>query len=252
MPFRSLDDGTLRSIADAHSIDYVPLDTRHANGIATRMSRKFQLSKTALFDKIANLKDHTRLFSHLKAVIVVRSEDIGGAIGKNQFVIVEGLEEGGSKLGVKLITITPNHKIECELLTDPFDTARADSADNPSGKDRKRGAISWQFDDEPNGTSRMTVQSDFQVEKDTAYVRGTIDHVWMDFFENVMLDTKELSRNKKRAAPFGEGNVADSAGTTDREKELAKENHSLKLLVADLSLEVKKLKESRNPKSTAE
>jgi hypothetical protein len=68
------------------------------------------------------LRDHTRLFSHLTAINTITSDQVTNVIGKNQMVIVEDLAEGGSKLGVKLVTLFPPDRIECELYTDLFDS----------------------------------------------------------------------------------------------------------------------------------
>lgn len=235
---RPLDEESLKSIAAEYDIEYVPVETESANAIATQMSRVFKISRSELFAKIANLKDHTRLFSHLTAINVINSADVADVIGENQFVIVEGLAEGGSKLGVKLVTLTPEERIDCELMTDPFSTAISTRAADP-----KRGRISWVFEEVAPNTTKMTASSDFQVEAESAYVRGAIDHVWLDFFENVMIDTRELTPTRKRAAPFGpRGGLR--AKELERLQELESENKRLRQVVADLFLEVQQMKDA--------
>jgi hypothetical protein len=235
----ALDDATLKAVSVEHGIDYTPIETKHAHGIATKMSRVFKLSKSQLFAKIANLKDHTRLFSHLTALNVIKSSEVANVIGKNQFVIVEGLAEGGAKLGVKLVTLTPDDKIECELFTDLFKSAKSNQPLH-----NKKGSIVWDFEEIDPCSTKMTVESDFETPAETPYVRGSVDHVWMDFFENVMVDTRELTPAKKRTAPFGprsELKIKDM----ERLHQLETENEKLRRAVADLALEVQRMKEVR-------
>src|ERR1019366_3776178 len=103
-----------------------------------------------------------------------------------QVVVVEGLAEGGSKLGVKLFTFKPTDRIEGELMTDPFISAHGVTAHN------KEGSIVWAFQRLDDKKTRMEVESDFGVGPNSAYVRGAVDHVWLDFFENLMVHFNEI------------------------------------------------------------
>lgn len=196
--------GDLKSIASTRAVNYSTPQSSFSNGIRTQMARTFNMPKAELFKKIANLKDHTRLFSHLSAINVIDSSAVASVIAPNQYVIVEGLAEGGSKLGVKLVTLKPDDEISCELVTDLFNTAICkDSSGNVRPMDKKSGVISWKFVQAATAAqTTMTIESDFEIGPNSAYVRGAVDHVWLDFFENVMVDTGELTSVQKLAKPF--------------------------------------------------
>jgi hypothetical protein len=196
---QSLSEDLLAEIAQSHGITYerIPQRSGDPKSIKTKMRRQFPITQEELYRRISDLKDHTRLFSHLTAINVVSSEQVAKVIGPNQYIIVEGLAEGGSKLGVKLMTLDPPDSINCELYTDLFETAfRTVRAD------KKKGTIMWSFDSASPNTSVMTIESTFEVADVTAYVRGAVDHVWLDFFENVMVDVGELMKEEKKCAPF--------------------------------------------------
>lgn len=206
-----MQEALLREVARGYGIEYdtaasLPRFSNNASPheltnqpfIETRMAREFPESREQLFARIANIEDHARLFSHLTALNVISSKAVAQVIGENQFIIVEGLAEGGSKLGIKLMTLVPPERIECELFTDLFRSAvRA----GPK-QDSKSGTIFWEFYEQPSGGTIMQIRSRFQINENSAYIRGTVDHVWLDFFENVMIDLHELKRSEKKCAPF--------------------------------------------------
>jgi len=201
---RPLDESLLRQIAEGYGIDYdvAPSIEGGEKAIKTRMARRFPETRERLFERIADIEDHVRLFSHLKALKCIYPRDIANVIGDNQLIIVEGLAEGGSKLGVKLITKHRPERIDCELFTDLFKTVvRA----GPSLRDSKVGAIHWEFHEVDKHSCVMQVRSSFEVGEKTAYVRGMIDHVWLDFFENVMIDVGELQPEQKKCDPVPDG-----------------------------------------------
>lgn len=188
----------LQEIARTHRITYEPLPTPfHRHAVRTRMSRVFRIPKEQLYDKIADVGSHNRYFPHLRALNVITNAELANVLSDNQLVVVEGLAEGGSKLGVKLFTLSPPDRIEGELMTDPFVSARSSTASH-----NKRGAILWEFEEVDDSHTRMKVESDFEVGPVSAYVHSTVDHVWLDFFENMMIETGELTRADKLCAPF--------------------------------------------------
>lgn len=187
----------LNKIADAHSITYERLKATPSRAIATRMARVFNLPQERMFEIFADVGNHTRFFPHLKKVITVSNADLGNVLEDNQVLIVEGLEEGGSKVGVKLFTLHPPDRIECNLLTDPF-------PENIVLSDRKRGAITWKFEKIDDNSSRMTVESTFNPDSNKFFKRGMVDHVWIDFFENAMVELGELNPTDRFTNLLGE------------------------------------------------
>ncbi|BCM94499.1 hypothetical protein IAD21_06406 (plasmid) [Abditibacteriota bacterium] len=179
----------LKSIADTHSITYEYLPSESETAVATKMSRVFNIPQERMFDLFANLENHPTFFPHLKAVKVITNEDLGNVLQDNQVLMAEGLEEGGSKLGVKLFTLLKPHRIEGQLLTDPFATINT--------RDPKRGTINWDFERVDDNSSKMTVESNFVPDSNKFFSRGMVDHVWMDFFENTMVHLDELSQEDR-------------------------------------------------------
>ena len=93
---QALEEEALKEIAERHAIDYETPGSLLASArvIKTSMSRRFAESQEKMFQRIANLKDHTRLFSHLTAINPISSDQVARVIGENQYVIVEGIAEG--------------------------------------------------------------------------------------------------------------------------------------------------------------
>lgn len=197
---RPLEQARLEEIADRLGVTYTPLPTPfNKRAVATRMARDFPVPKDHLYALIADVGSHQRFFPHLKALNVITPDMLANAIGPNQVVVVEGLAEGGSKLGVKLFTLTPTDRVEGELMTDPFVSAQA--ADLVA-MHNKKGSIVWAFTKVSDEVTRMEVSSDFEVGPNSAYVRGAIDHVWLDSLENMMVHFGEITPEQKLCAPF--------------------------------------------------
>lgn len=176
----------IQSIAAFHSIDYEPLPSDKPTVISTRMSREFNMSQEDLFAIFADLGSHPKFLPHLKAVKVITNEDIGNVLQENQVLIVEGLEEGGSRMGIKLFTLYPPNRIEGKLLTDPF-------PEDILLSDKKKGSINWIFEKVDDNKTKMTIESSFDPDSNKFFNRGMVDHVWIDFFENAMIEFGELA-----------------------------------------------------------
>lgn len=196
MPMTPLSLPMLHSIARTHDITYELLKSRSKRGVATKMSRVYSLPQQEMYDLLADLEAHTRFLPHLKKLKVITSADIGNVLPANEVLVVEGMEEGGSKLGIKHFTLTPPDKIAGVLITDPFPVVARQ-------QDPKRGTISWSFEEINANSSRMTVASEFIPASDQFYRREMIDHVWLDFFENTMIHVGDLTPENKLTKLFG-------------------------------------------------
>ncbi|MGV3464150.1 MAG: hypothetical protein ACO1OT_02520 [Heyndrickxia sp.] len=181
---------TLAEVAKMHSIQWNDIKSTRDNYIESKLSRVFNAPQQVLYNLIADVGSHAKYMPHLKNLVVVSPEQVGNVIGENQVLVVEGLEEGGSKLGFKIFTLSPPDKVEGLLLTDPFPTADGRS-------DPKRGVITWEFEKVTEETCRMTTISKFETVTNTFYLRPIVDHVWMDFFENMMIELGELAPDQK-------------------------------------------------------
>ena len=192
---RPLPQEQLQEIASIHRINYEILPSAEKS-VSTRLSRVFEnVRRSDLYREMADIGRHQRFLPHLKSLVLVTPQQLGGAIGPNQTIIVESLVEGGSRIGVKLFTAYPEEKLVCDLITDPFPSGAVAA---PS--DRKKGKITWMFNDEGNG-SKMTVESTFDTAEKTVFVHELVDHVWLNFFENVMVHYGQLQPANKLTAP---------------------------------------------------
>ena len=174
----------LKDIARTHSIKYEILRPRSRRVIATRMSRTFNAPQRRMYEIVAKLEDHDKLLSHCNKATVVDKTGLEHIIPNNQFIVVSDVNEGGSKLAISRYTMSPPRRIDEDLMTDPFPAKGV--------RDRKDGKISWVFRRVGRGSCKMICQSEFEVATGKVFVRGLIDHVWMSFFENMMVEVGEL------------------------------------------------------------
>jgi ribosome-associated toxin RatA of RatAB toxin-antitoxin module len=179
----------LAEIAKTHSIEWEDIKSDKDNFIESKLSRTFNATQKQMYDLIADVGGHPKFMPHLKNLVVITPEQVGNVISENQVLIVEGLEEGGSKLGFKIFTLYPPEKVEGLLITDPFPIDEI--------MDRKKGKITWTFEKVTETTCKMTTVSQFDTVANTFYLRPIVDHVWMDFFENMMIELGELTPERK-------------------------------------------------------
>ena len=192
---RRLELNVLTDIANQWNIEYEPFNTESQDSISTRLSRVFNASQERMFDIMADLEGHEGLFSHCKATMVVDKDKskLGAVLEPNQFLVVSDVAEGGSRLAVSRYTLTRPTLIVEDLMTDPWP--------NSGVEDRKDGRISWAFESLGPDRCRMTCEGTFKIDTGKVFVRGLIDHVWLDFFENMMVELGEISRSQKLTMP---------------------------------------------------
>jgi hypothetical protein len=82
-------------------------------------------------------------------------------------------------------TLRPPDTITKEAVTDPFGGGDVAS-------DRKRGLVTMRFEELTSTTTRVTCSSTFETNDGPVFVRGFIDHVWLNFFERLMVETGEI------------------------------------------------------------
>lgn len=175
----------LKEIAQTHSINYEILEPENERVVSTRLSRTFKESQENLYNIMADLKRHEEYFDHCAAEVVVDKTGLDHILPKNQFIVVSDVAEGGSKLAISRYTLYPSNRIEEDLITDPFPAEGV--------IDSKKGKISWVFEKADNGYCRMTAEGRFEIATGQVFVRGLIDHVWLSFFENIMIEIGELN-----------------------------------------------------------
>lgn len=103
----------------------------------------------------------------------------------------EHVNEAGPMLAVVKYRFNPGESIIKEIITNPFAV---------EAMDKKKGVVRFDLEDAPEGGTRLKATSIFETPAGpTPFVRGLVDHVWLDFFENVMVEFGELEQANKKA-----------------------------------------------------
>lgn len=179
----------IREIARLHGIKYEILKPGSRKVVATRLSRTFNASQEAMFDIVADLRGHEDLFNHCKKAVVVDKNGLENVLEDNQFIVVSDVAERGSKLAISRYTLERPTRVVEDLMTDPFPAKNV--------RDRKDGKISWVFRKAGGKRCTMICQGEFEIQTGKVFVRGLIDHVWLDFFEMMMIRLGELRPEDK-------------------------------------------------------
>lgn|GEM_PF-1289579 len=182
----------LDRIAKRHGIEYRSIEAKGVGSIGTKISREFAVPRPRLFELLSDPLAHQRLFSQFKLIQPIDSTKFRPLIQENEIVSLEWVDEGGAKLAFARTTILPPTKIVKEVITNPFSGRTEDEP-----QDRKKGRITWEFDDLADEKCRLTCQSDFEVSEKSVFVRPLIDTVWIDFIERLMIEVGELAKQDK-------------------------------------------------------
>lgn len=183
----------LIQIADARDIQYERPEAPDQLTVRTRMSRNFPISRDFAFSLFSDQASHVRLFSVIKGAVTVPKEGIGKLIPLNQFLVIEHVEEAGLPPRMMLVryTLNPPDMITKEAVPDPFGDLDAFSGVEPM--DKKKATVVMRFDDLGPRLARVSVESEFKPTTGNVFVRGFIDHVWLHFFETLMVELRELA-----------------------------------------------------------
>src|SRR5690606_2866805 len=111
-----------------------------------------------------------------------------GPLAANEYIVIEHVEEAGlpARMMVVKYTLDPPSRITKEAVTDPFH-------DGDIASDRKKGVVTIDFEELGRNLTKITTESVFTTNAGPVFVRGFIDHVWLNFYERVMVDTGELT-----------------------------------------------------------
>jgi hypothetical protein len=193
----------LTSIAQARGVTYEALPSANPLIVATRMSREFPLSRQFAFDAFSDPSTHVRLFSIIRGSSTIPKEGIAKIVPLNQFYVVEHVEEQDVTPRLMLIryTLNPPDTIIKEGVPDPFGDLDALSPNAVIPMDKKKAKVIMKFDEKGAYRTMVTVESEFQAATGAVFMRGLIDHVWLNFFENLMIETRELSLSDRMTRP---------------------------------------------------
>jgi hypothetical protein len=179
----------LLRITSAHEIEYEALEDKNPLIVRTRMARSFPLSQESVFDAFSDPVSHVGLFPIIKGSTAPIRRGIEGMLDENQFFVFEQVQESTLPPRIMLIKYTlerPN-KIIKEGVTDPFLISEG------VARDRKRAAVTMNFDKQSNDETKIRVESSFETTTGEVFSRGFIDRVWLAFFENMMVANGQLN-----------------------------------------------------------
>lgn len=190
---KKLEQIQLNEIALIHGITYETIVTDDAKSISSKLSRVMNSPFNELYNTLADLEQHPRFFKNLKQCIVIDKNQLGTGIEDNEFIIVESIFEGSLGISIKKVKLEQN-KITANILSNPFPT------NNEIGglvSDRKKGTITWDLEKISDFETRLTSESAFDILSGNFFERGIVDHVWLNFYENLMVHTGELQVENK-------------------------------------------------------
>ncbi len=187
---RALAFARLQEIAATHRIRYeTPPDeeTDTQRIVRTTLSREFAIARDAAFNTFADPQRHVDFFDIIKASTPLIP--LEGPLSRDEYVVLEHVQEENlpPRMMVVKYTLTPPTTILKEAVTDPFST-------NDIFSDRKKGRVLLRFEDVGRNQTTLTCESTFTTNRGPVFVRGFIDHVWLNFFERLMVDTGELAQ----------------------------------------------------------
>jgi hypothetical protein len=182
---KKLEQQQLNEIASTHGITYETIVTDDAKSISSKLTKVMNSPIDELYNTLADLEKHPRFFKNLKQCIVVDKSELVSGIEDNEFIVVESIFEGSLGISIKKVKLEPN-KITAHLLSNPFPGSQDALADKKSGK------IEWNLEKINDQQTRLTCESKFDILSGNFFERGIVDHVWLNFYENLMVHTGEL------------------------------------------------------------
>ena len=182
----------LQSIADARGLSYEPLEDADPLVVRTRVSRPFPVPQQTAFDAFSDPMSHVPLFSIIKGSTPAIRAGIDRLIPENQFFAFEHVEESALPPRLMLVRYTLNPPLEIlkEAVTDPF------MLGGDEVMDKKRGRVRLLFEKLTDDETRIVAESTFQSTTGAVFARGFIDHVWLNFFERMMVVNGMMSEKE--------------------------------------------------------
>lgn len=178
----------LTGIAQNRGIAYEAPEDEVGSGrriVKTTIAREFAIPQADAFNTFSDPQAHVRFFTIIKQSTPLIP--LEGALKPDEYVVLEHVQEANlpPRMMVVKYTLRPPDTIIKEAVTDPFGAANVDS-------DRKRGLVTMRFERTTATTTRVTCSSTFETNDGPVFVRGFIDHVWLNFFERLMVETGEI------------------------------------------------------------
>lgn len=182
----------LKSIAEFRGITYeAPEEEIKENQriVKTTLSRDFPIDRELAFASFADPQTHVKYFDIIQSCTPLIP--LEGALEPNAYIVLEKVQEENlpPRLMIIKYTLNPPFSILKEAITNPFD-------DSLQLMDRKKGIVAMRFEEMGRNSTKITCESTFTTTNGPVFVRGFIDHVWFNFYEKLMVDFGEISRDE--------------------------------------------------------
>jgi hypothetical protein len=183
----------LQAIAAARGIEYDAPSYDDPKIVTTRMARVFPIPQGDAFQFFADPANHAKHFSIIKGTTAPIRVGIEGMLTENEFFALEHVEEANvpPRLMFVRYRLEPPHTIIKEAVTNPF------AGPGEEVEDKKKGKVVIRFEQVDDASTRLITESTFQATTGATFVRGFVDHVWLSFFENMLVETGELAANQR-------------------------------------------------------
>jgi ribosome-associated toxin RatA of RatAB toxin-antitoxin module len=190
----------LKQIANTYSIEYRIFNPRAKWVLSTKMSRLFKVSRDGLYNIVADINNHEELFSQVWKSKIIDRQGLEDALSENEVLVVSHLNEGraGSRACISKYVLDSPKRITQFINTNPFRREQGGEVE-----DSKCAEIRWTFDTVSDDSCRLTCESTFRVSTGKIYAREFTDHLWLNFFENLMVKVGELRQGAMLTDPLG-------------------------------------------------
>lgn len=194
---KPLDHQEIADIAEYHGLTYEAVPHDDPLVVRTKISKVFPLAQQQMFDAFADPVAHVGLFPIIVGSTPPIRKGLEGVLAPNEFFAFEHVQESTlpPRIMVMKYTLRPPYEISKIGVTDPFMPTEM------SAMDKKRAKVSMQFDAVGENSTRLTTDGEFVAETGAVFARGFIDHVWLNFFERLMVANGTLLETNMRTEP---------------------------------------------------
>jgi hypothetical protein len=202
---RPLDQAEIADIVSKHGLTYQAVEHDDPLVVRTVISKTFPISQQQMFDAFADPVAHVGLFSIIVGSTPPIRKGLEGVLAPNEYFAFEHVQESSlpPRIMIMKYTLNPPHKISKVGITDPFlpGDALTDNVLAMHPMDKKKASVTMKFDAVGDQETRLTTDGEFVAETGAIFARGFIDHVWLNFFERLMVANGTLTERDMKTEP---------------------------------------------------
>lgn len=196
---RPLSSDEIANIANLRNLTYEAIPHENPLVVRTRISRVFPVSQQQMFDAFADPVAHVGLFPIIVGSTSPIRRGLEGVLRENEFFAFEHVQESTlpPRIMVMKYTLDSPNRISKVGVTDPF----VDSGNIETEQDRKKANVIMDFERVDEGSTKLTTDGEFTATTGAIFARGFIDHVWLNFFERLMVANGQLTELEMMTEP---------------------------------------------------